>query len=279
MAKKKLLELVINKKYDGQYSIYEHPNFSYAYCKEPEKGIVKQITEFCGCREDLSDQLYNNRTRIPLNCLRLLVRIVMVKVDKPNATKVAHDKQAIKNFGKHTKVGLRILNIMEKRHKWPLTQMFAVEPHIDERHIDGWNEVSRSMTYTTYLKMLEASNKWMRSPHMISLFALLFRLPNKLPKQFQSIKNYKDLEEACKRCRGADSGDRHYVATTFRFWDPLMANFDKVFDGLPFTKAYSTKNYSQYHYNEGIYKLCTFESSNSLISNQFAKVMKEAGLK
>jgi len=275
MAKKEILELIIDKRFDTQYSLFEHPGFMFAFCKEPEKGIVRLITHFAGCREDLSGKLYNNRSKIPINCLRLLVRMVVRHPYPDRSIGTARTKNL---FKRQTRTGLRIINIMEKRHNWPLTKMYDVASRIDKKKQNSWSRGDTVVTLTTHLRMLEASNKWMRSPHMISLFGLLFRLHNKSTK-FDSINSYKALKKACESCKRCTNGDAAYVAKTFKFWDPLMEKFDEVFKGLPFTKAYSSRNYDRYHYDEGIHKLCRFQSTNAQISEQFSKVMKTAGIR
>jgi hypothetical protein len=178
-------------------------------------------------------------------------------------------------FNAKTKMGLKIVNIMEERHGWPLTKMYSVEPSI--KKVDC--NYSSPKQLITFQKVLIGSTKWVRSPHMISLYILLFRLPTRVSKKFDSIKNYKDFEEACNKCKGATSGDAYHVSKTSKFWDMLMANFGQMFAGTTSKDNFKRTSYENCQYDEGILKLCRFNCKHKQISEKFVALAKNAGLK
>jgi hypothetical protein len=275
MAKSKALEYVPNKRFDSRWSVYDHSGFMFAFCGKPENGKIHQLTGFEGCREGLAGHLYaNSRSKISVSRLRLVVRTVY----KDGPKKDCHKFEAA--FDESTKAGLKLVNIMEERHRWPLTNMYDVCSRKDTvERSDDWKGITYKHDYVTYLKSIVASSKWLRSPHMLSLFVLLFRLPNRSSRKFGSVSSYEALEKVCKGCKTSGDADASYVADTFKFWDPLMSNFGDVFKDLPHKKAYSRSRYGSTYYDEGISKLCKFECSNELIAKQFKEVMEKAGIK
>lgn len=182
-----------------------------------------------------------------------------------NNIEVVRDK-----FEKQTDTGLRILNIMEKRHGWPLTKMSNVETSSIVAS-DGCRN------RTVFTKMLVGSNKWMKSPHILSLFFLLYRLSTRHNKFFV-VKNYRQFKKVCEgyTAGSSSSGDKCSVRNTILFWDPLMANLDKMFKGLPLQSNFNKRNYDgDLYYHEGILKLCAFQTNNANISKRFVALASE----
>ena len=267
MISKKVLK-VKNMRNEGYGSTYSHSGYMFAFCSKIVNNEVHQRSAFNSCREDLANCLfYNDKNTIHTDRSRYMVRHV---TSDPNKNKTE------KWFDNETKIGLRIVNIMEKRHGWPLTKMYNVEPSIKDV---GKCSYGGPKQLITFQKVLIGSTKWVRSPHMISLYILLFRLPTRVPKKFGSIKTYKGFEEACNKCRGATSGDAYHVATTFKFWDMLMANFGQMFAGTTSKDNFKKVSYKNCQYDEGILKLCRFNSKNEQISGKFVALAKSAGLK
>ena len=252
---------------NGDYSArWSHLGLTFAHCSKIVNNQVKQLSYFSSCREDLSSYLFNDdrfndeRGKVSAHRSRYIVRHI---TGSPNS------KASEKWFDKATEAGLRIVNIIEARHGWPLTKMFDVE--------------SSSIRYatqqlTTFYKVLIGSSRWKKSPHMISLYVLLFRIGAN--SKFSSISSYEEISKACSTCRTSrlNDNDAARVARTFKFWDMIMANFDKMFAGMSTKDNFKAKGYGGDYYNEGISKLCDFGCSNKKINDKFVALAKSAGL-
>jgi hypothetical protein len=259
MASKRILKV---ESINGDYgSRWAHSGLTFAYCSKIVNNKVKPLSNFCSCREELAGCLfYDDRNKIPIDRSRYVVRHITA-----SSNAVASEKW----FDKTTEAGLRIVNIMEARHEWPLTKMLDVEPDVND--ITNYDTSVRQLTILR--KVLIGSNKWMRSPHMISLYILLFRLGTH--SKFSSIKSYKKLSEVCNTCSSKQFGDMGHVFRTFKFWDILMANFDKMFTGMPTRHNFNSAKYAHGHYDEGITKLCKFKCSNEKINSRFVALAKK----
>jgi hypothetical protein len=250
---KKGLKMVLYEQHNN-WNDYPHAGFMFAFCGKVEKGETKQLTGFEGCREGLTCYIFDRSSyKIQTSRLRCLVRTISVEnVDKRHEL-----------FEKQTNAGLRILNIMEKHNGWPLTKMQNVETRITEA-LQGYRK------RTMFIKMLDGSSKWMRSPHTLSLFFLLFRLSAR-NSAFLKVENYEQFKQVCKTYiyGTATSGDKRNVRGTIQFWDPLMAKFDQMFKGTSIESNYDKSGYTESYYSEGILKLCTFKTQNKELSKRF----------
>jgi len=264
MKKQKELKLLEYNK-QANWSVYPHVGFMFAFCGSiTGKREVPQLTSFEGCRESLICRVFDRKAyKIPTSRMRCLIRTI---VATDNAAK------GYELFDKQTNAGLRILNIMEKHNGWPLTKMHNVETITAKGQGSQQNR-------RVFIKMLEGSSKWLKSPHMISLFFLLVRLPTR-HSRFIEIKNYKQLMGACKLFAGrSNNGDRYSVRNTIGFWNPLMSNFGKMFRGMPLDNNFNKRNYGQFYHQEGILTLCSFNSTNKKIGKRFVALACEAKIK
>jgi len=239
----------------------------YAHYKQTPKGYLSQLTRFTTCREELAGAIFNHRdNRIRSKQLLLLVRNIV--------SSISLDKHR-RGFEKMANGGLRIINIMEARHSWPLTVMHDVADITNSTSTGG--HYRRDAPRILITKALEASPKWIRSPHMVSLYALLFRLPF-CGVKFINIKDYDGLRKACEFCAKSNTGDGNQVRQTWRFWDPIMANSDDIFRGVPFAQAFDKEQYTRSCLSEGVLTLCQQRTSNTKIQSKFTEVMKQVGL-
>lgn len=264
MVSKRVLK--IKRTSASQYgSTYSHSGYMFAFCSKIVNNEVALQSGFQSCREDLAGCLfYNKANTIQTDRSRYVVRHV---------TGDANGDGVKKWFDSKTEVGLKIINIMEARHGWPLTKMYNVKPLV--RELNSYGSPRRLITFQ---KVLIGSSKWVRSPHMVSLCTLLFRLPVRVTKIFGNIKSYKALKEACSKCEKTQSGDGYHVALTSKFWDMLMSNFDRMFAGSTSKDNFKKANYKNCQYDEGISKLCRFNCRNKQISEKFGVLAKSAGL-
>lgn len=266
MTKSKILKLD-----QGPYNaMYLNNGFAFAHCSTVNKGVITQLTGFGACREGFTHQIFaDSKHRLSTSRLRCLVRTVTMTPGKD-----------IKDqFGKQTKAGLEILNILEDHYNWPLTKMFDVNTTTLKTKRD-------QNPRRGFVRLLVGSSKWLKSPHTASLFLLLFRLPTR-HTSFLEIKDYEQLMETCRKYAGLPKpgskvaakkvgGDKNYVAKTIRFWGPLMSNLNRIFKGTTIRGNFNKGNYRRYYGDEGISKLCNFACSNTKIQERFVALAKDA---
>jgi len=262
MDNKTLKVIDIGSNYIGLYTDLVR---MFAFCSKITNDTVQQQSQFSQCREVMSHRLFENNPTIHTDRLRYIARRTSIN-NRASATQWQFDKEF--------KTGLRIINIMEDRHGWPLTKMYDVDPIVRNLNYNG-----RPLKSLTFRKVLIGSSRWAISPHMVSLNLLLFRLPGTTPRIFRDIKNYEDIVAAYNRCRRARSttSDAYIVGVTFKFWDMIMANLNKLFAGKVGKIIFDKTSYGSY-FDEGISKLCTFKCSNRRINKKFAALAKKEGL-
>ena len=257
------VQMIKGNRYDSSYA---HTGLMFAHCSKITNNVVKQMTGFCSCREDLASCLfYDKHNKIPIDRSRYIVRHVVAGNNTESSKKW---------FSTATEAGLRIVNIMEDRHGWLLTRMIDAGSSTSRIPADHFN-VARQLT--TFYKVLLGSSKWVKSPHMISLYILLFRIASH--NKFKAVKNYDDFSKACNACTTNQFGDAGHVFRTFKFWDMIMANFDEMFAGMPTRDNFKGPRYGNDYYDEGTSKLCRFKCKNEKINNKFVALADKAGLR
>lgn len=272
MTKPKMLKFS-----SGNYvrqSICTNRGLSYAHARR-EKNKVVQLSVFGSCRESFIYNIFNDITNEEYTLSSRKLQCLARRVVSNNYD---NGKKA---FEEQSRVGLKILNILEDHYGWSLTKMFAVEP-FEAIHIAGYPDRK------VLMKLLVGPSKWRKSPHIVSLFLLLFRLPTKNMK-FHKVENYEQLMKLCRQYAGlpepeskdvvkAVSGDKRHVAETMKFWDPLITNLDKIFRGMTAKGIYNKSAYKYNYGNEGISKLCRFNCANTRINRRFVNVIKDTSI-
>ncbi len=260
-------------KYKYSLSKYKNPNmYSYggqedhtfikwALCSHPAKGKVKQLSRFDTCREILCCRIFDVISRttkrtIPTDKLRLVVKIASSSGD--SQTQRGYQK----TMDKWTKAATHMLNIIEKEHKWVLTKAYPIKPY----------------SHGDKIYMLVASKKWMRSPHMLSLFTLIFRINTHRGMRSSTtnrLKLYKSIMKHIKKfsVEGVVVGDKSRVNTTIEYWDPLLRNYNKMFKGFPMKDVFNRYSY-RHHAEEGINGLCSNRCTSHKLQERFNEVVK-----
>lgn len=250
----------------------DHIYSRWALCSCPNaKGEVKQLSGFDRCRETLCCRIFDafdnrghglngnsiKKKSIPIDKLRLVVKIGSNSNYSPTQAK----RQKI--MDKRTKSALHMLHIIEKEHKWGLTKAYPIKPY----------------SYGDKIYMVVASKKWMRSPHMVSLFTLIFRISGDQAFQassFMRLRSYKAIMRCLKEFgRNNDYSDKFKVHTSLKYWDPLLRNYNKMFRGYPMKDTFNRSNYIS-HSQEGINRLCANACTNSKLQERFNEVVKKA---
>lgn len=263
--------MLVNSGYDyGGQS--HHNDIWWALCSAPSMtGVINQLTMFIFCRESLGCRMFDRMStvpsrrsvsgavsKMPLDKLRLLAKLATGSNNKQ-----AKDQQK-KKFESSAKVALKILNIIEREHKWALTTAHIVKPLSDGD--------------TVY--MFVASKKWMRSPHLLSLFTLLVRIAQQTKlndASFKRIRTYKSLLKKLKEYSAVTNHDfdKISIKKTIKYWDPLFRNYLKLYHGMPMKRNFDSSKYDD-HYDEGLQKLCCDGASDNETRRRFKEMVEEA---
>ncbi len=247
------------------YGSTTHTSIWWALCAAPKiTGEIKQLTEFIFCRESLTCRVFDRMSRsialmnrkgagkMPIDKLRLLAKTASAARSSSEELKVG------------VKTALKILNIIERKHKWALTVAHPVEP----------------CSNTDDIYMFVASKKWMRSPHLLSLFTLLVRLAQhkglSSDSSFRRIKTYKSLLDKLKKYTNTGSNsDKVTVKQTIKYWDLLFRNYQKLYYDMPMKRTFNKNKYTG-HYDEGIRKLCRGGTSDAAMNLRFQTIIEGA---
>lgn len=240
----------------------------WGFCTAPNsKGEFKLTTGFGYCREGLTAHVFGfvkrNTPRASTNSQVSFMRTrlaakIMIRPDS-NAGVIA---KKTKEFHRWMESGVSVLNILEAKHGWPLTRMYKVEHVYGERIV---------------VCMFVGSARWMRSPAMLSMFALLVRMSNH--KVFSDIKDYEGFMEAVQKYIRGRHTDCDHARHTSPYWDIIMSNFIKLFNGFSAKENFTQENYGEYIESEGISKFCKGETNYGALGERFRNLVKAHGMK
>ncbi len=231
----------------------------WALCGYPTvKGKVKQLSRFDPCRETLCCRIFDaiqlKNKSMSMDKFRIVVKIGSFD----SSPSIQTNRQKL--MDKWTKAAIHVLNIIEKEHKWSLTKAYPIKPY----------------SHGDKVYMIIASKKWMRSPHLVSLFTLIFRISKNKPFQtpsFRRIRSYKTVMQHIKKFSATGGGDRYSVRATIKYWGPLLHNYNKMFKGYSMKDTFNRNNYHS-HSEEGINRLCEDKCTNHKLQERFNKVVK-----
>ena len=242
--------------YGGQF---DHAYLQWALCGYPTaKGEVKQLSGFDQCRETLCCRIFDaiqlKKKSMPMDKLRIVVKIGSFNSSPSIQTNCQ------KLMDKWTKAAIHVLNIIEKEHKWGLTKAYPIKPY----------------SFGDKVYMIVASKKWMRSPHMVSLFTLIFRIfgeKSLRTPSFMQLKSYKSVMQHIKEFSVKRGSDKSKVRASLKYWGPLLRNYSKMFRGHSMKDTFNRNNYRS-HAEEGINGLCDDRCTNHKLQERFNKVVK-----
>ena len=263
-------------------AFYVNPGILYAFCTYPDKrGRSRQISPFHTCREDLARHMFTDYKKVlPSGHLVLSVR------------HTCYGNISLNNqwaFEAQTSLGLRVLNILEDYYGWPRTEIYHINPVVKMMKI---SLEKPKKPVTVFLKLLVGCPSWVRSPHMLSLFTLLFRAPTQMPI-FIGVENYNDLKTVISDITLLEEGlpnalrehrseffnrypDAKYLSPVFKYLDIFMGQPEALFEGLSQMYNCSRLYYSgKDTYHEGIHALCCRTTYNRRLLENFDKLRAE----
>jgi hypothetical protein len=241
----------------------------FAFVASDKKGFppgLKAVTSMMYCRESLCEcvrqQLRGVSTRgIDIMKLRLLVwrRVT------PTIKTLAANMTIFKN---QTQAGVKIVNTIEKHYGWPLTKLYHIKPN---------NTWADQISVNNDFYYVEASQRWMKSPHMLSLYTLLFRIAVS-EKRFEfrkRVRGMKSLKVVLSEMGNNLSHlEARYIDKHAGAWWLVLDNYRKLFSGRAMKKLYYPSD--GYHFTEGINSLCDAVSSDLGLRAEFADILKKA---
>jgi hypothetical protein len=235
----------------------------FAFCSEPSKNKTIRIkSELVSCRDYLCGCLekkfrgIRNYKNIPIGKTRLLIA---------SSTQSLNDKVMNET--------VRFLNVLERQHKWTKT----VVRKVDFAHCVA---IERMAKKEMVMYALFSSPKWIRSSHMVSLYALIVRLCT-FSSSLRSIKTYEDFLSYVKKSNSGIFRDT-FARTSLPYVDIIMKNFNELFKGTTIESNYmeEVKKYNYEYsgdmanYGEGIMRLTQCTPRNNTLGNRFKDILK-----
>lgn len=262
---------------------YQKINFGYdfydikiAFCTAPNKnGQIRVVKYFDPCRETvcslLRDQLDDDH-KVKYTIDTKKTRLLFFSKASNNYT-----ERSIKNFASKSNRqmlnALKIANHLESRYNWARTKMQKVE--FKNKIPYGTMDIKDRIN----MYMVVGSSKWLKSPHLLSLYMLIFRLGYRGFKS--NFKNHEEFLQRLNAYANTQKVDAYYVRTFQDKIDVLLGNYNRLFGKRTLKSLYSRKllinntGHFESGYNEGIQRLCTGFSNDMDISRRFGKICEE----
>lgn len=286
----------------------------FALCSEKINGRAELLTQFATCREVVIGDVFakfsgnfNGRRKtfghrikkIPVNKICIAIRLIRGidehyrQHDKPRFARLLKEMLAIdKTFPKAIDLGIHILNLIESHYGWNKTTAtmanikkntdHSIDEDYDEDddpNIDEENPFIRSINIRPHSSIMKvayicADKKWMRSPHLFSLFLLLLRFPftTTSPNVLSDTKTLNSLLEKLVIARGKNR-DGEYIRTASKHLKTIFENLDKFFF-KNMKMNYDREEYDSLGFiTEGIATLCNGRSTNSKAMKAFRELI------
>lgn len=262
----------------GAAVIYGFSGLRMAFCTAPDAdNQIDIVYRADHCRETIVDHirrqlqsdpdLKDKKSNIDMNRTRLILF---------SKTSAHNQERTIKAFNtrrnREMLVGLKLVNHYERKHGWPRTKMQKLH---NGEIIAGGTDVSN----TIHMYTVVGSSRWIKSPHLLSLYLLLLRLGIRgfradFKTHTQLTKELEVFITKNSRSNGVRRGDAAHVRVTYKKWDLLLKSYNKLFNKRTTKSLYDKKSLVNpgAAFNEGIRKLCDGNSHDLDISHRFAKI-------
>ena len=166
--------------------------------------------------------------------------------------------------------GKVMVNAIEKHYGWPLTKIYPVKLNEDQDNVTDYNG----------FYYISASKRWIKSPHMLSMFLLLFRIAItnhkfKFKTKIRSLKSlFKVLDDAAEK---SNLGEIVYYKAHGPRWKVVLDNYRKLFGQRDLEDLYYPGGHD-YFFSEGINTLCDDDSKDEVLNTEFEKLTSKRGL-
>ena len=236
----------------------------FAYVSPPKGGKVYAKTDFIFCRESFCEYLRTDLrglTHFGININKLHMGLYRRLPSNPKTL----DKTTA-NFHQEVLFALQIVNTIEQHYGWPLTRAYLLE--IDESQSD--------ILPCNKFYYLTASKRWIKSPHMLSLYTLLIRIAATKPKlrkpeEITSLKTlFKYLDFLSARDHRQEVAFYHEHGA---HWEIILSNYRKLFASRTMKDLYYP-NTKSWFFTEGINTLSDRESKDIKLNTTYKKILK-----
>ena len=273
---KKLKKIKIKHLYSNALDL-DGPDF--AFCSRD----LKQASNFHLCRENLINEMFGFYNKSPYTKnvtprkMKLLVQMYSEDPDYYAENEFDVYEEDLRKFKKKVercmRRSLKLINFFERIAKWQQhTKLYeAIHKRLDDRGI--------------VMYLFAGPGKWMRSPHMISLFTFLIRMGNF--KEWDSLRSLKDFEKISKKLIKQNKYPEisyeeswpdinEHLRDIYAKIPILMKNWNRLFGKKPsryfFTEAIPNV---KSRYGEGISRLCRGCAGDKETNEAFQKILKE----
>ena len=228
-----------------------------------KKDEITPLEPFDSCREIICDHL---RTRLSLKKSRNIKKtrlLVYTKIIAHAEGSILDKKQksTVKRlklvYEKEMLVGLKSINLLEKKFKWPITKIYSVEcKQLDKNNIFYY---------------FVGSKKWIKSPSLFSLFMLLIRIGQSIKKcnTFRTLDGFHKSLYANRKTLDIDYMRAHYKRCLL-----IIKYYDKLFGRIPMKNLYipdTNKNL----FIEGINTLCDLDTEDLVLRKKLTTILNK----
>lgn len=241
----------------------------FAFVYDPVKEGEIDLTEWVeSCREVVCDRIrtaLSNKKTFDIKKLRLITHAKFLpRGDNMRLTKMQKNsiEKKAAQYKKEMLVSIKIINMLEKEFKWPLTKIYSAE----------CKEINENNAFYYF----EGSKRWAKSPSLLSLFMLLIRVSSSLKKhtEFRTPDGfYRSLS------KNQNSTDVSYLKTHYKRWILAMRRYDRLFGKTHARELYipdSSADLGQFA--EGINSLCDLDTTNLRLRKKFTKIVEEENM-
>jgi len=258
------LTLSRNQKAYLRDNIYNTHKNMFAFVYNPiKKNEIKLDLLPETCREVVCDQMrssFTNKKKFDIKRLRLIVynKFIAINGSTELSNKQEDYIELLKvDYRKKIAVSIKIVNIIEKEFKWPLTKIYLVEcKQLDKSHM---------FYYFT------ASKKWVKSPSLFSLFMLLIRISLSLKKhtEFRTLDGlYRSIS------KNSNTVDINHFKIHHKRYLLVLRYYDRLFGKTSMRDLYLPHT-GQSLFTEGINYLCNLYTKDLNLHDKFVKILEE----
>jgi len=249
---------------------YGYSNVKFAWCTKPDKNKrVDQLASLAGCREDLVDTLrrYANSNSKKFDFLRARLLAIPRIASSYSLTKAI---QLRKKADLQMQASLKLVNHYERKHGWALTRLYEGNPGKLIPSVKA--NTPPDMAPYIFPYVVVGSNKWIKSPHYASLYALLLRLGR---SGFAGkFKSQAQLNKELANFARKQTSDGGHLRTAYKRIDILLENQAELLEGRKdlFKQKVLSNNDGGYH--EGVGRLCRNNTMDLRLRGKFAEICK-----
>ena len=236
----------------------------FAFVSPNASGGINAVTSITYCRETVCEYIRQQIRDIKDNGIELnhLHMIVFRKVAEGKL------KSNLERFEDQVLTAQHIINNIEKHYGWPLTKI-----RLSIITNKGMPESCRAY-------YISASKRWIKSPVMLSLFTLIFRVSARITKKYNARKNIKNFDTIFSLLDKVAEKSRYEELAFYRAhgkrWKVVLDNYNKLFGRRGMLDLYYPV--SGWHFTEGINRLCDEDSNDKILNQTFKELAKKAGV-